>query len=714
MATLFQTSDAPANFGSANTPINVGMAFFVSSAANLVGIRFYKSASDPLTSHTVSLWDVSTHANLAQQASSGETASGWQEVTLTTPVALTPNKAYRVSLFTPAPSGNAFYCYSSGYFTAAKTNGIITAYASGTVPSANEPNNTYDFNNTADYPASDSGVQANYWVDVNISTTPGTLHFPMAIADTSTVVALTFHGATGITFGHNYATAFPLTESPISEGGKWQGGLAVGLDWNNIRSTPAFAYGNQDGIHGSTYADSTAILIGAWGPNQTVQGMIRVKAATNVVNVFEEVALRLRSTMAAHSCTGYECLISVSTEPTDGNYVQIVRWNGAIGSFTELNGASFHAVDGDILKATIVGSVITVFKNGTQVLTATDSTYTSGNPGVGHFLQNSPEAAVSPSDYGWQNWSATDGTPMRFPLVVADTSTVLALGFHQAVATLHFPLTVADTSTVLALGFHTGAHLPLQVADTSTVLKLGFEAYVRFPLVLDDVSTVLALGFHQNTPPLPPHFPVVVADTSTVLAIGFTQNSPLRFPMHMADTSSVLALGYRTTRRFGLAIADTSTVLSLSFNQFKPTFPLLVTSTSTVLALGFENDHYTPQIPLVVPPYAGEDQPSPLEIPLWIQYKEDQWEEGPWVMPPYALIFPQDPIPQPCERGYDAVHHEWLKTHPRSTGPARAGSRNHRPQSVLAPYVPAQPIMKRSSLCTPYLPTLARTSNNKS
>ena len=96
-----------------------------------------------------------------------------------------------------------------------------------------------------------------------------------------------------------------------------------------------------------------------------------------------------------------------------------------------------------------------------------------------------------------------------------------------------------------------------------------------------------------------------------------------------------------------------------------------------------------------VPLYAGMDQPSPLEVPALIRYRQAEGEEGPWVMPPYAWIFPPGPMIQPLERGYDQVHYEWLKTHPRPLGPARAGSRNHRPQSILPPFIPATPIMKR-------------------
>ena len=44
---------------------------------------------------------------------------------------------------------------------------------------------------------------------------------------------------------------------------------------------------------------------------------------------------------------------------------------------------------GDVVKATIVGNVITAYLNGIAVGTATDSTYTTGNPGMGFNLDQS-------------------------------------------------------------------------------------------------------------------------------------------------------------------------------------------------------------------------------------------------------------------------------------------------------------------------------------
>src|SRR5690242_8443364 len=57
--------------------------------------------------------------------------------------------------------------------------------------------------------------------------------------------------------GGLYSTTFPLTENPISEGGKWLGGKTNGTVFQDVRTTPgrAFASAINNG-----YDDSLAIL----------------------------------------------------------------------------------------------------------------------------------------------------------------------------------------------------------------------------------------------------------------------------------------------------------------------------------------------------------------------------------------------------------------------------------------------------------------------
>jgi hypothetical protein len=124
------------------------------------------------------------------------------------------------------------------------------------------------------------------------------------------------------------------------------------------------------------------VLAGEWGRNQHAKA--RVFSRNQTEEYYQEVEIRLRSTITPHSITGYEvfwrCL------KTDNAYAEIVRWNGGAGDFKSLArgvGPQYGVKDGDLVEATIVGSELKSFINGVEVLSATDDVFGSGSPGVG-------------------------------------------------------------------------------------------------------------------------------------------------------------------------------------------------------------------------------------------------------------------------------------------------------------------------------------------
>jgi hypothetical protein len=211
-------------------------------------------------------------------------------------------------------------------------------------------------------------------------------------------------GASDSSLAHrSYTTDFPLSEALIAEGGNWDCGKTVGLDWADVATAKGLAFGLESGTNG--YDDSVALLKGAWGPNQTVQATVHTVNQND--KVWQEVELRLRSSLSPHGATGYE--INFRCLRTKNAYSEIVRWNGPLNKFTYIlhkDGAQYGVSDGDVVKATIVGSVITVYINGVQVAQASDSTYASGRPGIGFFLQGTPG---SNRDYGFTRFAAFDG-----------------------------------------------------------------------------------------------------------------------------------------------------------------------------------------------------------------------------------------------------------------------------------------------------------------
>jgi hypothetical protein len=207
---------------------------------------------------------------------------------------------------------------------------------------------------------------------------------------------------------NSYRTNFPLTENPISEGGKWVNGGATGLDWTNIRTTANVeAYGTSSGS-GMGYDDSTAVLQGdgTWGQNQSASGTVYVTSVNNSDS--QEVELRLNTTIAAHSIKGYECDYSMRTDGTQ--YSSIVRWNGAFGRFPLIAGPATGIpalANGDTLACQNIGGVITMYHNGTVINSVTDTTYTGGSPGIGTDLGGGDGSSTN-GNFGFSSFSASN------------------------------------------------------------------------------------------------------------------------------------------------------------------------------------------------------------------------------------------------------------------------------------------------------------------
>jgi hypothetical protein len=200
----------------------------------------------------------------------------------------------------------------------------------------------------------------------------------------------------------SYSTRFQQDEDPVSEGGIWLNGAKDGIDWADIVVRNGVAYGAVTRMQAAErrveqgnlasadagdapegdYDDPTALLAGAWGKNQHARG--RVFSRNQSEEYFQEVEIRLRSTLTPHRCSGYEifwrCL------KTENAYAEIVRWNGKVGDFTslqKLSGPQYGVQDGDIVEAIISGDVITGIVNGVEVISATDNAFGSGSPGIG-------------------------------------------------------------------------------------------------------------------------------------------------------------------------------------------------------------------------------------------------------------------------------------------------------------------------------------------
>src|SRR5262249_6474715 len=100
--------------------VELGVKFRADQNGTISGVRFYKASTNTGT-HTGSLWS-STGTLLATATFTNETASGWQQVNFSTPVAITANTTYVVSYHTNV--GN--YSITGAYFASTGTdNGLL-------------------------------------------------------------------------------------------------------------------------------------------------------------------------------------------------------------------------------------------------------------------------------------------------------------------------------------------------------------------------------------------------------------------------------------------------------------------------------------------------------------------------------------------------------------------------------------------------------------
>jgi hypothetical protein len=155
---LFSASSSPGNVTiNDSSSVELGVKFQTSTTGKIVGIRFYKGPQN-IGVHVGNLWS-STGGLLATATFSNETASGWQQVYFSSPVALAVGTTYVASYHT-----SGFYSADGNYFANAVTNGPLTAPSSG----ASGGNGVYAYGSSSSFPANAYNA-ANYWVDVLFS-----------------------------------------------------------------------------------------------------------------------------------------------------------------------------------------------------------------------------------------------------------------------------------------------------------------------------------------------------------------------------------------------------------------------------------------------------------------------------------------------------------------------------------------------------------------
>jgi len=157
---IWTSTTTPGNLASDPNQTELGVRFTSDVAGVITGIRFYKGTTNTGT-HIAHLWN-NSGTLLATATFSGETASGWQQVSFSTPVAITANTVYVASYNTS--SGN--YSYDQNYFaSAAYNNAPLHAIQDGT----SSGSNGIFLYGTSAFPTG-TYLSTNYYVDVVFNT----------------------------------------------------------------------------------------------------------------------------------------------------------------------------------------------------------------------------------------------------------------------------------------------------------------------------------------------------------------------------------------------------------------------------------------------------------------------------------------------------------------------------------------------------------------
>lgn len=172
LITGFKPDDKPANEQFPDpASVVVGVKFQVTKRGFISALRFFKGQSNTGT-HIGQLW-TQDGVRLGEPATfTNETSSGWQQVNLARPIAVSPGTTYIASYSAP----NGRYAYDGNYFTTDKGSDLVRFPASTRAGG----NGVFTYGPSNSFPRS-SANSANYWVDVVFSEATSTNLEPTSV-----------------------------------------------------------------------------------------------------------------------------------------------------------------------------------------------------------------------------------------------------------------------------------------------------------------------------------------------------------------------------------------------------------------------------------------------------------------------------------------------------------------------------------------------------
>ncbi len=255
-----------------DSAVELGVKFRSDVNGKITGIRFYKAAANTGT-HVGNLWS-STGTLLGSITFSSETASGWQQMLLASPVAITSNTVYVASYHCTI----GHYSEDDNYFL---SNGVNNPPLHALTNGVSGGNGVYAYGTSSAFPSSTYN-SANYWVDVV---------FQAAAAPTLVSVAVTPLNATNLVGATQQYTATGTYSDSSTQN------ITSQATWSSSKTTVATI--SASGLATAVSAGSTTIsatLSGVTGSTaltvQTPPTLVSVAVtplnATNLVGATQQ------------------------------------------------------------------------------------------------------------------------------------------------------------------------------------------------------------------------------------------------------------------------------------------------------------------------------------------------------------------------------------------------------------------------------------------
>ena len=501
------------------------MKFQSNVAGQVTALRFFRSTGDTATD-ILDLWSA-TGTKLASATFTNTAASGWQTVTLPTPVSITANTTYVASYHTTGA-----YVATNNFFTSAVTSGPLTAPATTTITGGNGVYAYGGTGTTGIFPTNTFDA-ANYWADVVFVAAGSNNAAPTAAADTGDA---TEKGGVANGSGGSLATGNVLTNDTDPDAGDSKTVTAV-----SFGATAGTLGTALNGAHGSLVLNAAGAFTYTINENDAaVQALLSTNTLTDIFSY------TMRDTAGATSTASLTVTIHGAND-TPVLAIQTANQTASVGSlfslplqagtFTDVDGGdtltyTATAADGSALPAWLTFTSATRSFSGTPTTTGTLGVKVTATDSGGLATSETFNIIVTP-------------TPNTAPTAVADTGDAtekggVANGLGGSLATGNVLTNdtdpdAGDTKTVTAFNFGatvgTLGTTPLAGAHGSLVLNAaGAFTYT----INENDAAVQALRLPTNT--LTDIFSYTMRDTA-----GATSTASLTVTIHGANDAPVLA-----------------------------------------------------------------------------------------------------------------------------------------------------------------------------